>query len=368
MTTQFVLGLDLGGTKIAAGVVNSRGRLLSSVRLPTPAQGVHKDLAALFDAAHAAVSAAKIPWGRIWAVGVGVPGAVDPRDETVWAPNLSGWSKVRLRHLLEDALRRPVFVESDRNVQALAEAWQGLGAQRHLRNLVFLTVGTGIGAGLISEGRLIFGAHGVAGAAGWMVIDRRWKPEYSRMGCFEALAAGPAVAKLGKLAWEQNRTSLIGNLAQRGRAAVQIQDSKFKIQDQDSKFKSRSPDSILRIRSADSKFKIQGPSSKFNITAEVVAAAARAGDKVARRVLEEVGTNLGLGVANIVSLLNPDVVVLGGGLAAIGNLLLAPLRKAVRQWGQPLARRQVRIVISSLGEEAGILGAARYAQLKYGEK
>jgi glucokinase len=359
MTRHFLLGLDLGGTKIAAGVVNSRGELFSNVRIATPAKGARKDLAALFDAAHAAVSAAKIPWGRMRAVGVGVPGVFDPRKETVWAPNLPGWSKVRLRHLLEDALQCPVFVESDRNVQALAEAWLGLGAQRQVRNLVFLAVGTGIGAGLISDGRLIPGAHGVAGAVGWMVIDRRWKPEYSRLGCFEALAAGPAVAKLGKLAWEQNRTSLIGNLAQRGRAAVQIQDSKFKIQDPDPKFKIQDPDR---------KFKIQEPDSKINITAEMVAAAARAGDKAARRVLEEVGTNLGLGVANIVSLLNPDVVVLGGGLAAIGNLLLAPLRKAVRQWGQPLARRQVRIVISSLGEEAGILGAARYAQLKYGEK
>jgi len=341
MTSHFVLGLDLGGTKIAAGVVNSQGVLFSSARLPTPAQGARRDLAALFDAAHAAVGAAKIPWGRIRAVGVGVPGAFDPGDETVWAPNLPGWKKVRLRHLLEDALRRPVFVESDRNVQALAELWLGLGARRQVRNLVFLTVGTGIGAGLISEGRLIPGAHGVAGAAGWMVIDRRWKPEYGRLGCLEALGAGPAVAKLGKLAWEQNRTSLVGLLAQGGRGEVQIQESKFKIQD---------------------------PDSKFKITAEVVAAAARAGDKASRRVLEEVGTNLGLGVANIVSLLNPEVVVLGGGLAGIGNLLLSPLRKAVRQWGQPLSRRQVRIVISRLGEEAGILGAARYAQLKYGEK
>jgi glucokinase len=333
MTTQFVLGLDLGGTKIAAGVVDSRGKLFSRVRLATPARGVRKDLAGLFDAAHAAVGAARVPWKKIRAVGVGVPGAFDPGAETVWAPNLPGWSKVRLKHLLAGAFKRPVCVESDRNVQALAEAWLGLGARSQVRNLVFLTVGTGIGAGLISEGRLILGAHGVSGAAGWMVIDRRWKPEYRRLGCFEALAAGPAVAKLGKLAWQRNRSSLIGTLARRGKGANQISDSKF----------------------------------QNNITAEVVAAAARRGDQAARRVLEEVGTNLGLGVANIVSLLNPEVVVLGGGLASVGNLLLAPLRKAVRQWGQPLARRQVRIVISRLGDEAGILGAARYALLRLEE-
>jgi len=329
VTIELVLGLDLGGTKIAAGVVNSRGKLFSSVRIATPAQGVKQDLGALFDAAHAAVGAAKIPWETIGSVGVGVPGAVDPRTETVWAPNLPGWSRVRLRQLLENGLQRPVFVESDRNVQALGEAWLGLGARGQVGNLVLLTVGTGIGAGLISEGRLIPGAHGVAGAAGWMVIDRRWKPEYGRVGCFEALGAGPAVARLGKLAWEHDRASLIGSFAQRGKGAMQ-----------------------------DSGFQIPG------ITAEVVAAAARRGDKTARRVLEEVGTILGLGVANIVCLLNPEVVVLGGGLASIGNLLLVPLRKALHQWGQPLARRQVRIVISRLGEQAGILGAARYALLK----
>ena len=306
MTTDLVLGVDLGGTKIAAGVVDSRGRILSKVRVPTPARGVKQDLAALFDVAHAAVSAAKMPWKSIPAVGVGVPGAFDPWTETVWAPNLPGWSKVRLRYLLEKAFERPVFVESDRNVQALAEAWVGLGAKRRVRNLVFLTVGTGIGAGLISEGRLIPGAHGVAGAAGWMVIDRQWRPEYGRVGCFEALGAGPAVARLGR------------------------QNFKF----------------------------------KNNITAESVAAAARHGDTAARHVLEEVGRNLGLGVANIVCLLNPEVVVLGGGLAGIGMPLLVPLRKALRQWGQPLARKQVSILISRLGERAGILGAARYALLR----
>jgi len=330
VATKHVLGLDLGGTKIAAGVVNSRGKLFSNVRIETPANGVQQDLAALFDAAHAAVKAAKTPWKRIRAVGVGVPGAFDPHAETVWAPNLPGWSKVRLKYLLGNAFERPVFVESDRNVQALAEAWLGFGAERQIRNLVFLTVGTGIGAGLIAEGRLIPGAHGVAGAAGWMVIDRRWKREYGRVGCFEALGAGPAVARLGRLAWEREQ-----------RGEVPIQDFQSQVRD-------------LK--------------SQNDITAEVVAAAARRGDQAARRILEEVGTNLGLGVANIVCLLNPEVVVLGGGLAGIGSPLLAPLRRALRQWGQPLGRRQVRIALSRLGEKAGILGAARYALIKLEEK
>jgi hypothetical protein len=148
-----------------------------------------QDLRALFDVAHAATSAAKVPWRKIAAVGVGVPGAFDPRSETVWAPNLPRWSSTPLRRLLEQTLKCPTFVEGDRNMQALAEAWLGVGAQGEVRNLVFLTVGTGIGAGLISEGRLISGAHGVSGAVGWMAIDRAWKPLYGRIGCLEALGA-----------------------------------------------------------------------------------------------------------------------------------------------------------------------------------
>jgi glucokinase len=323
MTTTLVLGLDLGGTKIAAGAVNSRGKLLSNVRMPTPAAGVKQDLAALFDAAHAAVNAARIPWKSIRAVGVGVPGAYDPQAETVWAPNLPGWKKVPLKRLLEKALGRPTFVEGDRNVQALAEAWLGTSAKGGVRNLVFLTVGTGIGAGLISEGRLIPGTRGVSGAAGWLVIDAHWRPEYGRIGCLEALGAGPAVAKLARQVTRKKSRRLMATLA----AA-------------------------------------QGG----KVTAEVVAAAARRGDPTARRVLREVGNSLGLGVAGIVSLLNPQVVVLGGGLAGAGELILAPLRRAVRKWGQPLATRQVRIVPSRLGEDAGILGAARYALLKLEEK
>jgi glucokinase len=316
MTKTLALGLDLGGTKIAAGVVESTGRLLSNVRLATPASGVSKDLAALFDAAHSAVSAARVSWKSIRAVGVGVPGAFDPRTETVWAPNLPGWKKVPLKRLLEKALRRPTFVEGDRNVQALAEAW--LASDRP-RNLVFLTVGTGIGAGLIADGRLIPGTRGVAGAAGWLAIDGKWCGEFGRIGCLEFLGAGPAVARLAENVLRKKARSLIRTIAEK-----------------------------------------QGG----EITAEVVATAARRGDATARRVLEEVGSNLGRGVAGIISLLNPDVVVLGGGLASAGDLILRPLRRAARQWGQPLATRQVRIVRSQLGEDAGILGAARYAFIR----
>jgi glucokinase len=320
MKRSLTIGLDLGGTKIAAGVVASTGMLLSSIRLPTPAAGVKRDVGALHDAARAAAEAAQVSWRAIRAVGVGVPGAFDPQTETVWAPNLPGWTKVPLGRDLGRALGRPVFVEGDRNVQALAEAWLGAGRGR-VRNMVFLTVGTGIGAGLILDGRLVPGTRGVAGAAGWMAIESTWRPIYGRLGSLEALGAGPAVARLAEEELRSRSSLLIRRLA-----------------------------------------------GNRKITAEVVAKAARRGDRGARRVLEEVGTNLGRGVASIVSLLNPELVVIGGGLAGAGELILAPLRRAARQWGQPLASRQVRIVRSRLGDDAGVLGAARYAFIRLEEK
>ncbi len=324
MTKTLVLALDLGGTKIAAGVVKSSGTLLSSVRLPTPLSGVDRDLAAIFDAAHSAVGIAGVSWKEIRAVGVGVPGAFDPETETVWAPNLPGWKKVPLKRLLEKALARPVFVEGDRNVQAFAELWLGAGHRRSRpRNLVFLTVGTGIGAGLISHDRSITGTRGVSGAAGWLAVSENWRPEFARLGCLEALGAGPAVTRIARKALGAKSSGKIREIA----------------------------------RAKGSK-----------VTAEIVVKAARRGDPTARRVLEEVGANLGRGVASIVSLLNPEVVVVGGGLAEAGNLILGPLRRAALRWGQPLASRQVRIVRSRLGENAGILGAARYALLKLQEK
>ena len=328
ISRTLVLGLDLGGTKIAAGVVDCTGKLLSAVRLPTPASGVKDDLAALFNAAQIAVVSADASWRAIRAVGVGVPGAFDPITETVWAPNLPGWNRVPLKRWLEKALRRPAFVEGDRNVQALAETWLAsgprarAGARRKIRNLVFLTVGTGIGAGIIVDGRVVSGTRGLAGAAGWLAVQNGWRGEFARIGCLEALSAGPAVARNAREASRKSPRSLIRKLvAARG----------------------------------------------GRVTGEVIVEAARRGDPTARRILQRAGDDLGRGVANLVSLLNPERVVVGGGLAGAGEFLLPPLRRAVRKWGQPLATRRLRIVRSRLGENAGILGAARYALLKLEE-
>jgi glucokinase len=210
---------------------------------------------------------------------------------------LWGWDQVPLREALEARLPVPVVIDSDRAAYVLGEQW--LGAARGLSEVVFLAVGTGIGAGIITNGQLCRGAGGIAGAVGWFALDPRKQETYRQMGCFEAEAAGPAVAR---------------------RAGAS--------------------------------------------TAEAVVEAARRNDGTARRVLAETAAWLAMGVANIVSILNPQMIVLGGGLMQAGDLLVDALRREMLEWAQPLAARQVRIELTQLGEDAGLLGAARLALLK----
>lgn len=281
-----VLALDLGGTKLASALVDRRGRISRAGAEPT-------DVSSAQNLMRQIKSVAGRVSGEVEAIGVSVPGLARP-DGTVWAPNLPGWTRMPLRRELERATRLPVVVESDRNCSVLGEAWRG--AARGRQDVVCLIVGTGIGAGILSGGRLVRGADELSGCAGWLAVTDQLRREYRRRGILESLAAGPAIAKLGGA----------GNVEQLVRAA-------------------------------------------------------RKGNARARRTLERAGFLLGLGVANIISLFNPRVVVLGGGVSAVGEILLHPLRRAALAWTQPLAARRVRIVRSRLGGRAQLLGAASAA-------
>ena len=243
------------------------------------------------------VRAAGLAWGDVRAAGLVVPGIYNPATGRAWAPNLWGPDEVPLREALVPRLPVPVVIDSDRSGYVLGEQWQG--AARGCRDVVFLAVGTGIGAGILSDGRLVRGSGGIAGAVGWFALDPRWCDDYGRMGSFEAEAAGPALAR--------------------------------------------------RLGAA---------------SAEQVAEAARRGDPAARRAVDETVEWLAMGVANLISALNPQVVVLGGGLMQAADLFLEPVRHAVRRWAQPLAAPQCRIELTRLGEDAALFGAARLALLE----
>jgi glucokinase len=288
------LGIDFGGTKTALALVDGDGNLLARAERPSREDGRPLGWSAIGSWAREAVRAAGLAWSDLAGVGAIVPGVYDPRTGRAWAPNLWGQDEIELRDALGTQLEAPLTIDSDRCGYVIGECWRG--AARGARDVVFVAVGTGIGAGILSGGRLVRGAGGVAGAVGWMATSPTWQSRYGELGCFEAEAAGPA-------------------LARRAGAA----------------------------------------------TGDAVVAAARSGDARARRAVAETVEALSLGIASLIGVLNPEVVVLGGGVMQAPDLFLEPIRAAVRRWAQPIALRQCRIEPTALGADAGVLGAARLA-------
>jgi glucokinase len=244
------------------------------------------------------------------AAAVAVPGLVR-RNGTVWAPNLPGWERMPLAGRLRRLLGIPVVVESDRIAAVLGECWKG--AARGKSDVILLTIGTGIGAGILSGGRVLRGAHELSGCAGWLSVTREDVPDASRQGELESLVAGPAIA----------------------RAARQ------------------------RLRNGEESSLSQLHAEK--ITALDVAAAARRGDRLARDIFRRAGRYLGFAVANLVSLFDPEIIVIGGGMAAAADLYLDSLKEAMVERAQPLAVRQVKIAVSRLGRTVNLIGCARLA-------
>jgi glucokinase len=281
-----VLAVDLGGTKTAFARVTEEGTLSDRQSFPAAhALGDSIDQIVRFTRANRHVDA----------IGIVVPGIYTPSTGTAWCPNLWGADHVPLKKALREQLETPVVIDSDRSGYVLGETW--LGAARGLRHVVFVGIGTGIGVGIISDGMVVRGAGGIAGAAGWFALTPEWHDAYAATGCWEAESAGPAVASLAGL-----------------------------------------PD------------------------ARAVVAAARAGDEHAAAVLRRAARYMAMGIANLISVLNPEAVILGGGfLAGAGDLLLEWIRPEVPRWAQPLAAAQCRIELTQLGEDAGLLGAARLA-------
>jgi glucokinase len=294
-----VLGLDIGGTKIAAGVVDGAGRVHSFVVEPSRAEeGPEPTLARLFDLGRQAVAASGLDWSEIEAVGIGSGGPLDAnRGVLIAPPHLPGWHDVPVSRLAAEAYSRPVTLENDGTAAAAGEHRFGAGVGA--RNMVYLTISTGVGGGVVIEDRLYRGATGNGGELGHVTVDwhgRRCRG-CGRRGCLEAYVSGTSIAE--------------------------------------------------RAREAG----LDQP------TAEQVAAAARAGDPVAVRVWDETVEALACGLTSIVNLFEPELVVLGGGVIRSGEQLIAPVREAVRADVLGPAA-SARIVASALGDHVGVVGAA----------
>ncbi|HMC60705.1 MAG TPA: ROK family protein [Candidatus Solibacter sp.] len=315
MNGQVFIGVDVGGTKIAAGLVDSEGTILSQVRTPMVGESAASGLAAVLtaiDAARAGVGAASP--NSISGIGICAPGPLDPRTGVIVnPPNLPCWRNFPLADEIEKARGVRPIIDNDGNAAALAEARWGAG--RRYRNVFYATIGTGIGTGIIFDGQIYHGRTGGAAEGGHMSIDYRGpRCGCGKPGCIEILAAGPAIAR-------------------RARAKLASWNG---------------PSALLDLAAG----KIDAVSS------EMVGKANEAGDPVAREVLRETIQLLTLWLGNIIDLLEPDVLIVGGGVAAMLQPFFDEAREFMPGCCVNSRCQEIPLLMARYGADAGIAGGA----------
>lgn len=310
---MYAIGVDLGGTKILTALVDGAGRVMQRHRVPTPREGPAAVVEVIAGTVDAVLQGTALGRPEMAGIGVGSPGPLDPRTGIVFEPpNLPGWRDVPLAQMLSDRLGMVTHIEHDANAAALAEWW--IGAGRGIRDLVYMTISTGIGGGIILGDVLLQGVSGTAGEVGHTTIDVNGpRCGCGRPGHLEAMASGPAIARMAAEASGTGRRT-----------------------------------AVLAMAGGD-------PS---RITAEMVEEAARQGDAVARDVLARAGFYIGVGVANLLNLLNPRRVIIGGGVSKAGELLFGPIRRTVSDLAFEHPARDAEVVPAALGDDVGAIGAA----------
>jgi glucokinase len=314
---EYVLGIDIGGTNLVAGCVAADGsRLEGLLSEPTrPEEGADGVVGRLLALARRSMDALAdaVPGAAVRGVGVGAPGPLDThRGIVLLTPNL-GWINFPLRDRVTDGLRMPTSLDNDANCAVLGEHWRG--AAQGARQAIGITIGTGIGGGIILDGHLHHGASDCAGEIGHTTIEMNGRRcACGNYGCLEAYASGPAIARRAMEAVESGAESSLRALMRSDPSAV---------------------------------------------TAQVVYEAATSGDGLAREVVQDTARFLGAGIANLVNVFNPEVVVVCGGVTQAGDSLFVPLRREVSRRAFKPAVEVCRIVPGALTGSAGVYGAAR---------
>ena len=300
------IGIDVGGTKTAALLVGRDGTVLARDVRPTPADDQRATLETMVGAARAVATT------EVVGVGIAAAGMVDLQGVLRYSPNLA-WRDAPLVAHIGEALGVPAVADNDVNAAAWGEYRHGAG--QGSRHLLMVSVGTGIGGGVVLDGRLYRGANGFAAEIGHVVVEPSGPPcGCGNRGCWEQVASGSAITRQGKRAAARHPHSSLRELAGGDPGAV---------------------------------------------TGDMVTEAARHGDTVSRGILVEVGHRLGVGIAGLVNVLDPDLVVVGGGVSEADDLLLAPARDSFRRSVEGLHHRpEVPIVPAALGGDSGAIGAA----------
>lgn len=308
-----VVGVDLGGTYIRAALAGERGVLLERRKVETHArEGVEAVVERIVRAVEEVRGGTAVA-----ALGICSPGPLSSRTGIVYSPpNLPGWSDVPLVALLEERLGVPVFLGNDANAAALGEHKYGAG--RGIGHMIYVTVSTGVGGGVISDGRLLEGRHGAAGEVGHVVLEPDGPPcNCGNRGCLEALISGTAIARQAREAIAAGRETSIEQLAR---------------------------------------------TDPHGVTAEVVVRAARGGDALAGELLERAGRWLGLALIGLVHLFDTQVIVVGGGVTNAGELLMKPARDTMFAGLMPIFKENLEVVAPDLGADAGLYGAVALAR------
>ena len=315
---DYVVGVDMGGTKILATITGSNGQIVSRFKAKTQAdKGADEVINRIAECIFESIKKANLDQTQIRAIGIGAPGVIDSKTGVViYAPNLR-WTNVALKVALEKQIKIPVSVDNDVNLGTLGE--QALGAGRGVDNLVGIFVGTGIGGGIILNGKLFYGANQTAGEIGHVILKPDGpKCSCGNRGCLEALASRTAISRyVRKAVTQQGKKSILpelngGNL------------------------------DLVRSRA--------------------LAKAVDRGDKVTAKAIQRAQHYLGIGVATVVGLVNPQVVVLGGGLIeAMRDDFVNGVYNVAAELALPNAMNGVEVVSASLGDDAGVIGAAVHA-------
>ncbi|MFZ3172139.1 MAG: ROK family protein [Carboxydocellales bacterium] len=305
---KHIIGIDLGGTFIKAALFDLQGNLLTKAKLPTQAEDSPKAIVErIAIMARSLLEEADLTVPELLGLGIGVPGNHDFATGTVLhSPNLN-WHNVPVKAMLESLLPTRIFLDNDANAAALGELWQGAG--QGVRHMVMITVGTGIGGGLILNGSVYRGASGSAGEIGHTILmEGGPRCNCGVKGHLEALTSAPWMVRRLRVALAQGEQSSLADLV--------------------------------------------------DLEAHDIFQAAQAGDPLARQVVADTAKYLGMGLANLVNILNPELIIIGGGVSAAGSLLLDPVREHIQQLALEVPAAKVRVVIAKLGNDAGCYGAA----------
>ncbi|MEA1886690.1 MAG: ROK family protein [Bacteroidota bacterium] len=311
-----ILGIDLGGTKISSALLTTKGNLSVQQSVPLGNREGKEVGVLIREQINNMRLSPSLQGDNIKSIGISVPGISYSTTGTVWAPNIPGWENYPLLDEIRSVSGEiPITIDNDRACHMLGELW--MGNARGCRNAIFLAIGTGIGAGIMVNGEILRGSNDIAGSVGWMALNRPFNDNYIDCGCFEYHASGEGIAKVAR-EYLKRYNDYHGELSKK------------------------------RI----------GEISSYEVLA-----AYKNGDILGKKVMEETIEYWGMAVANLISIFNPEKIIFGGGLFGPAVSLLPAIKQEAEKWAQPISIRQVEIVNSTLGGDAGVYGAG-YLALK----